>query len=481
MRSRIGILAFLSFSALILATSGCGTRPRGSGGGAGSGTSVPFTLAVTDQPPSGVTILSFTITVTGAVLQPNNVSVLNAPITLEVTQLQTDTDLLANMDIAPGTYTDLILTFSNPTVTFLNQAVPIGTCAVGSICQMPEVTSPSTVDFNTGALPLTVTSGTPVALLLDFSLNNLLQPDMTLNLAAPGGFALTQFQNVTTGAILGESGDVAGVVTSVGTNQFTFTTLNGISLTAATTSSTQFFFPSATCSANDFTCITTGELISSDLSLLGDGSFQAATVAFEDVSGKTGISGTIVSVNATANPPTFGIVVRGSAPTPEGINIGDQATVTIQPTATFVVDNDVLSLASGFTFASVADLVVGQEVLVRADTVATGPDTISTTQIVLRQSEWTANVGAINVGQGTFGLGSLPSLFTTALPTNITSLNVNTFSVTQFLNLTPAGVGGLAAQNPVSVKGLIFNTILSIGQPSVVATVVVGRNPAALP
>ena len=78
MRFRIGILAFLSFSALILA-SGCGTRPRGSGGGAGSGTTVPFTLAVTDQPPNGVTILSFTITVTGAVLQPNNVSVLNAP------------------------------------------------------------------------------------------------------------------------------------------------------------------------------------------------------------------------------------------------------------------------------------------------------------------------------------------------------------------------------------------------------------------
>src|SRR5271156_1740624 len=136
MRSRSGVLAFLSVSALILATSGCGTRPRGSGGGAGSGNTVPFTLAVTDQPPSGVTILSFTITVTGAVLQPNNISVLNAPVTLEVTQLQTDTDLLASMNIVPGTYTDLILTFSNPTVTFLNQAVPIGTCAVGSICPM---------------------------------------------------------------------------------------------------------------------------------------------------------------------------------------------------------------------------------------------------------------------------------------------------------------------------------------------------------
>jgi hypothetical protein len=479
MRFRGCLVTLLSLGTLFLG-SGCGTRPLG-GGGASSGSNVPFTLAVTDQPPSGVTVLSFTITITGAVLQPNNVSVLNAPVTLEVTQLQTDTDLLANMSIPTGTYTDLVLTFSNPTVTFLNQAVPIGTCAVGSICQLPEVTSPSTVDFNTGALPLTATNGTPVALLLDFSLNNLLQPDMTVNLAAPGGFALTQFQNVTSSTVLGQSGDVAGVVTSVGTNQFTFTTLTGMSVTAATSSSTQFFFPSTECTGNDFNCITTGELISADLSLLGDGSFQAATVAFEDVTGNTGISGTLVNINTAVNPPTFGIVIRGSAPTPDGINIGDQATVTIQPTAKFFIDNDVLGLATGFTFASVADLVVGQEVLVRADALQTDPDTISTTQIVLRQSEWTANVGAINVGQGTFGLGSLPSLFTSALPTNITTLRVNTSSSTQFLNLTPAGVGGLAAQNPVSVKGLIFNTILAIGQPSVAATVVVGRNPAALP
>jgi len=33
----------------------------------------------------------------------------------------------------------------------------------------------------------------------------------------------------------------------------------------------------------------------------------------------------------------------------------------------------------------------------------------------------------------------------------------------------------------VSVKGLVFNTITNIGSPSVVATVVVGRNPNALP
>ncbi|HTP45091.1 MAG TPA: hypothetical protein VMJ13_11020, partial [Candidatus Acidoferrum sp.] len=275
----------------------------------------------------------------------------------------------------------------------------------------------------------------------------------------------------------------AGVVTSVGSNQFTFTTLGGISVTASTTSNTQFFFPALTCAANDFTCVTTGEIIAADLNLLGDGSFQAGSVAFEDTSGNTGVSGTVVSVDALANPPTFGIVVHGSAPAANGLPAGQPATVRIQPTAMLLVDEDVLGLASGFTFASAADLVVGQEVLVRADTILLTPSPIiiQSTQIVLRQSEWTANVGVINAGNASFALGSLPSLFTTAAPTNISSLNVDTSASTQFLNLTPAGIGGLASQNPVSVKGLVFNTITDIGSPSVVATVVVGRNPNALP
>ena len=143
---------------------------------------------------------------------------------------------------------------------------------------------------------------------------------------------------MTTGAILGQTGDVAGVVTAVGTNQFTITTLGGISITAATTSDTQFFFPFATCAANDFTCIQTGDLIAADLSLLGDGSFEAATVAFEDSSESTGISGTVVGVNALANPPTFDIVVHGSIPAAAGVIVGDQAVVTVQATAKFLVE-----------------------------------------------------------------------------------------------------------------------------------------------
>ncbi len=472
------LAAVLGCTALLLAT-GCGTKPIN--GNIGGGDTAPFTLAVTDTPPNGVTILSFSITVSGAVLQPNNVSVLDAPVTLEVTQLQTDTNLLANMDVATGTYTDLVLTFSNPSITFLNQSVPIGTCAVGQICQITPAISPVSVDFNTGVFPLTATDATPIGLLLDFSLDNLLQADMSLNLAAPAGFSLTQFQNVTTGAILGQTGDVAGVVTAVGTNQFTITTLGGINITAATTSDTQFFFPFATCAANDFTCIQTGDLIAADLSLLGDGSFEAATVAFEDSSESTGISGTVVGVNALANPPTFDIVIHGSIPAADGVIVGDQAVVTVQSTAKFLVDPELSGLASGFTFGNINDVVVGQEVLVRADALQTDPDTISTTQIILRQSEWTADVGTINAGNASFTLGSLPSLFTNAAPVNITVLNVDTSASTQFLNLTPAGIGGLASQNPVSVKGLVFNTIGDLGEPSVVATVVVGRNVNALP
>jgi len=476
-RSFLAVLGLVG----ILLLGGCGTKPLG--GSAGGGGGVPFTLAVTDQPPSGVTVLSFTVTVTGAVLQPNNVSILNTPVTIEVTQLQTDTDLLANATIPAGNYTDLILTFANPSVTILNQALPLGACTVGEICQIAESISPTTVDFNTSPLPLTATSGTPVGMLVDFSLNNLLQPDMSLNLAAPGGFVLSQFQTVTTSTVLGTATDIAGVVTAVGSNQLTFTTLEGISVTASTSSATQFFFPSATCSANNFTCITTGEIVAADLNLMGDGTIQAATVAFEDTSGESEISGTIVSINSATNPPTFGIVIRGSAPTEANVTVGEQATVTIESGAAFVIDEELVGLTSGFSFASVADLVVGQEVLVRVDslTTSTSPVGISSSQIVLRPSEWTADVNLINLTNANFTIGALPSLFTAAQPTNIQALTVDTTGSTVFLDLTPASVAGLAAQNPVSVKGPLFNTVASIGSPSVVATTVVGRNANELP
>ena len=63
-------------------------------GGAQSDT-VPVTMSMTDTPPAGVSVLSFQVTITDARLNPGNVELLAAPVTVDLARLQTETSLLS--------------------------------------------------------------------------------------------------------------------------------------------------------------------------------------------------------------------------------------------------------------------------------------------------------------------------------------------------------------------------------------------------
>ena len=103
-------------------------------------------LAMTDTPPSNVSILSAEVTLTGATLNPGNVSLFSGSTTIELTRLQTDIAYLATANnISAGNYTTLTLTFANPMLTIENDttsAIVSGTttCAVGSICTIAPTT-----------------------------------------------------------------------------------------------------------------------------------------------------------------------------------------------------------------------------------------------------------------------------------------------------------------------------------------------------
>ena len=71
---------------------------------------------MTDTPPAGVSVLSFQATVTDARLNPGNVELLAAPVTIDLARLQTETSLLSSANVAPGTYTSLALTFASRTL-----------------------------------------------------------------------------------------------------------------------------------------------------------------------------------------------------------------------------------------------------------------------------------------------------------------------------------------------------------------------------
>jgi hypothetical protein len=141
------------------------------------------------------------------------------------------------------------------------------------------------------------------------------------------------------------------------------------------------------------------------------------------------------------------------------------------------VDNHSFVLPGGLTFTGAAGLLVGQEVLADVTIVNIPvPLTITTSAIALRRSQVTALVStAPTPGGSTFVLNPLPSLFQTALPTNILSLQVDTTAQTVFENLTPDTIAGVFLGNNVSVGGFLFNTQPSPGTFAIAVDAVRGQ------
>src|SRR5580692_13096298 len=95
-------------------------------------------LAMTDSPPSLVSILSAQVTLTGATLTPGNISLFSGSTTVDLMRLQTDIAYLSTAaNIPAGNYTAVTLTFANPKLTIENDmAITIAGCSVASICQI---------------------------------------------------------------------------------------------------------------------------------------------------------------------------------------------------------------------------------------------------------------------------------------------------------------------------------------------------------
>jgi hypothetical protein len=119
---------------------------------------------------------------------------------------------------------------------------------------------------------------------------------------------------------------------------------------------------------------------------------------------------------------------------------------------------------SGLSFASGADLMVGQDVQIRPGMVSSsgGSTTVTTDLVRLWPSQITGRVGSINADSGTFTLTGLSPLFTGATPP-ITMINVVTLSGMD--SMDSSGLGSFSVGSTVSVRGLLFNTT---GAPTLV-------------
>src|SRR5713226_5288258 len=119
-------------SSAFLAACGASTNSVTAAGGA------PMSFTIGDTPPSGVAVLFFEASITGASLQPSDatkpaVSALSTPVEVEFGHLQTDTAFLSLANVPPDTYNSITLTFANPELTIVNHSMATAsTCADNS-------------------------------------------------------------------------------------------------------------------------------------------------------------------------------------------------------------------------------------------------------------------------------------------------------------------------------------------------------------
>ena len=449
------------------------------------------TLTIHDNPPMGVTVLSFEIEVTGAALQSSDsssqpVSILSEPEDIELEHLQTESALLASKNVPTGTYNSLMVSFANPKMTIQNQTGMTLTaggqmCADQQVCEFdPKLNQSSvTVQAPTQPFPIALSMNSPVVLKMDFNIDSSIQQS---DLSITPTISLLQLPTPNSSG--GDQGDedmeIVGTVTSIGQNIFMIQTgMNGPSYSIATDNNTKFDFGTS-CSAENFSCLQTGQTVKVDAKMQSDGSLLAFDVKFFQPPNQMSFAGTITSVGSGGG--SFQIVLfdeESSGGDEMGsFSMGAPVAINLATGVTFSIDTAGLMLPSGLSFASAADLMVGQKVRLHPTGAPTGTPPnlmITVDQVQLEPSYVTATITAVSTGGNpqTFTLGSLPSFFTNA---GIMSIQVDVLSTTQFATEEDQMVSDLSSLktgDTVSVRGLLFNTSTT---PTMVAEKVVSRS-----
>lgn len=431
----------------------------------GSGTAA-VSLAMTDTPPAGVTLLYFQVLLTGAVLNPGGVSLVSSPVTIDLRRLEEETAFLTNTNVPAGTYSSLTLTFASPSLTFQNNTnQTIAGCAPGAGCSITPMVVTGTATVTFASPGFTVVNNNAVGLLVDANLNSILANSLSVDFSS--GVSVSQLTPGQSGGVLAPIENVVGQVMSPdGINQrFSLQTSLGTLATQVDGNTAFLNFPTSVCSPTGFACLKASQIVAVDLSLQAGGTLLAKNLSFEDSdTSKAEVEGVIVSVNKAAQQ--FSLVVLQQTPSGTGPSAGTVATVNTSGTVAFEVDN-LGPDTSAFTFQGLNDLQVGQEVQVRRLSTSSGT-TINADRVRLESSRFTGTISSVSAPA--FNVSSLPSLFGSASP-SITQIQAQTSAFTEFAG-NAISFNQLAINDVVSLRGQLF---ANAGSPVLVATKVIKR------
>src|SRR5260370_490633 len=303
-RSVLAVCGLLFLSALVIF--GCGggstTSPLAPGSSA-------LSVTVTDTPPTGVSVLSFEVSVIGATLNPGNVDLLSGrgPVRIEVKQLETESAFLNTARVAPGTYTSLNLTFSNPELTFKNGTnATLAGCAAGAVCEIkPAGTLTSMVNFPSPGLTIPGSSSSTTGMAddehsatgmqLDLNVNTIVSAAMGVDFSQAGAVSVGQLTRSGEGE-LDDVDELNGVVENLKTanRAFMLHTMQG-DFSITTDSNTQFGFES--CAANKFSGLQSNMIVQVDAKIMPGGSFLARKIEFEDDAADDELVGVVFKID----------------------------------------------------------------------------------------------------------------------------------------------------------------------------------------
>lgn len=421
---------------------------------AGAGAAA-VSVTMTDTPPAGVTLLSFEVSVTGATLNPGNVDLLGGkgPAQIEVRQLETESAFLSTVNVTPGTFTSLTLTFANPELTFKNDmGAALAGCAAGAVCEIkPTGTLTSTVHFPGSGIVIMANS--PTGIQVDVDPNTILTATLGADFSLAGAVSVQQL-NMKPAGQLDDLDDLQGLVQNLDTTnkKFTLHTSDG-DFPITTDNNTEFDFEA--CAANNFTCIQNNQVVEVDSMLMAGGGFLAKKIEFEDEAEDDELEGIVFKIDDATH---FELAVLEELRSVNNVNIGNPIVVTLS-NPQFQVNADGLPVPATLqgVFEGAMDtsqLLPGQTVQIRLTSAANPgpPVAVTTDRVRLRMTQFTANVKPGSIVPPNFSVDTLPALFTN---TGINSIHVQTSSETEFEGVS--GVSGLVDGNTVSLRGLLFN------------------------
>jgi hypothetical protein len=451
-RMRISV-CLAGLAGLLFFLNGCGGGAMSTAiGTPGTVQTSAVTLMMTDAPPVGVTVLSFEVTVNGAVLNPGNVQLIAAPQKIEIKNLETESALLTTINAPAGTYQSITVNLSNPELTILNQSgAAIGNCANNAVCHL-EPAAAGNVTFSSAPFPLMLAANTPTAFQVDVNVESLISNDLTLNFNAASAVTLAQLPLPGQPADhLDDLDDLLGTVQSVDASnkKFTLHSMAG-DFSIQTDGNTEFELEG--CSANNFTCLVTGAVVEIDARVMSGGTIIAKKIELQENEVEDELEGTIFKIDDTTH---FDMVVLGELRGTSNVNLGNTIVVSLS-SANFQVDTNGLTVPGALQGAfegavDTSQLIPGQEVQVKVSSVTPGPPlAVTTNRVRLRRDQFTANVTGAPAAPN-FNVAGLSGLFTGA---GISTIQVQTSSTTNFQGV--AGVSNLADSDRVSLRGLLF-------------------------